>query len=1075
MAPSDGVPSAASPDASLVAAGPAETSQAVPAPVIPSTPSAGPPSLAVYLFALLLTAGFGFLLASFPARNSDLWMHLAAGRRLIQGEILTGGHPHDAPNFWLSASWLYDLVSCVLYQWLGGAGLVFVKALLVAALGALLLHLSRAGPGWWGPSLCAMLALLAAAPRLLLQPAVVSFLLLAATLILLRRRAEKSASRPLAWLPSGPFAALFLLWANIDSAFVFGLGVVGATWLGEAVDHAVQRTKETRNVAAGARLFAVGLPRLLVSLGVLSALCLLNPSGIQVFAPGLEQLTLFGASRSLAPASPFRRGYWAAAGLNPATLAYFPLLGLGLISFILTLPRWHWRRFLPWIGLALASAVQARLIPLFAVVAGPMLAWNFTERSARSGAGTASAASRRTLALVGSVAAAALELVLLACAWPGWLQAPPFEPRSWAVETSPSVQRGAEAVRQWHRDARLSAQTRGLHLSADTAEAFAWFCPEERGVLDAGLSSDILSARAGWAAQLRKAGVTHLIVYESDRGEPDRGRLFDVLSVLLANSKQWPLLYEGGDLAVFGWRDPEGVANDDPFRGMEVDVNQRAYQPSPNEKAPPRPAARPAERPWWTAFWQPLPDDPFDREEATMRLLHAEVLRRLVGPKQLIGWVGSQAAALVGGAAGWSGPADLYDARVRATIAVMPPAPANVSLEAVPPPERWAYILQSAFAFEQDDIPPASLYLAVRAARRAVSVNPDDDRAWEVLGESYLRLVRNTRERAWARLLPQIIQLRYAQASTALNQAIALRPDYAEAHFQLGGLYQEMGYYDLSLQHMQTYLALLHAAGPPAGMDPKDFRAQEAAYQTAVDALAKQVKDLDAEYTVQAAGKRVLDRAELAMDKHLAGKALAMLLESDITAFGKDGTMLELGLLLTTGRPKDVADWTGPDLRNLLEDANTYYWFRARARAATGDYAGAEEEIAAMAPSSKLSDKVPAGTSAEELALLVGRRVLSEAPGAGPPYALRWPFGMAEYNEGMGRVTDRIRSEANMTVMWGLLALEQGEVGDAKFAFKKAVNVWRDEATAASGAGIDFQGRSIAQIWLKRLDEAAPP
>jgi len=42
------------------------------------------------------------LLASFPARNSDLWPHLAAGRRLARGEW-----PPDARA---ASSWLYDLV-----------------------------------------------------------------------------------------------------------------------------------------------------------------------------------------------------------------------------------------------------------------------------------------------------------------------------------------------------------------------------------------------------------------------------------------------------------------------------------------------------------------------------------------------------------------------------------------------------------------------------------------------------------------------------------------------------------------------------------------------------------------------------------------------------------------------------------------------------------------------------------------------------------------------------------------------------------------------------------------------------
>jgi Flp pilus assembly protein TadD len=64
----------------------------------------------------------------------------------------------------------------------------------------------------------------------------------------------------------------------------------------------------------------------------------------------------------------------------------------------------------------------------------------------------------------------------------------------------------------------------------------------------------------------------------------------------------------------------------------------------------------------------------------------------------------------------------------------------------------------------------------VRAARRALAVNPDDAQAYEVLGESYLRLIRDTRERAWRSRLPQLVQIRHVQASAALNQAVLLNP-----------------------------------------------------------------------------------------------------------------------------------------------------------------------------------------------------------------------------------------------------------------------------------------------------------
>src|SRR5687767_11568996 len=60
---------------------------------------------------VLFIATFAFLLGSFPARNSDLWWHLAAGRDVARGQlpfdrsVLPSADPTAGPT------WLYDLLS----------------------------------------------------------------------------------------------------------------------------------------------------------------------------------------------------------------------------------------------------------------------------------------------------------------------------------------------------------------------------------------------------------------------------------------------------------------------------------------------------------------------------------------------------------------------------------------------------------------------------------------------------------------------------------------------------------------------------------------------------------------------------------------------------------------------------------------------------------------------------------------------------------------------------------------------------------------------------------------------------
>ena len=119
--------------------------------------------------------------------------------------------------------------------------------------------------------------------------------------------------------------------------------------------------------------------------------------------------------------------------------------------------------------------------------------------------------------------------------------------------------------------------------------------------LDERLASAIIADREGrgeWTQRLRSAGVNYLIVYDSDHG-----RLFAILDRLFADPVQWPLLYEVGDLTVFGWRDPDAAETVDPFQKIELDLNQLAYHPAPDKKAPPEPSAgKPEASSLWDAF-----------------------------------------------------------------------------------------------------------------------------------------------------------------------------------------------------------------------------------------------------------------------------------------------------------------------------------------------------------------------------------------------------------------------------------------------------------------------------------------
>jgi hypothetical protein len=334
------------------------------------------------------------------------------------------------------------------------------------------------------------------------------------------------------------------------------------------------------------------------------------------------------------------------------------------------------------------------------------------------------------------------------------------------------------------------------------------------------------------------------------------------------------------------------------------------------------------------------------------------------------------------------------------------------------------------------------------------------------MGESYLRLLRGTRERVWAAEMPELLELRRAQASAALNRAVVLKPDLAQAHLSLFSLYAErdLDYRDLALQHLRAYLKRV----------PRDSRMQEAEV-----GLAKAVAEANARYAKESAGLTLMDRALLARDLHLAGKARDLLLESHRSAFGERGVALELELMLKTGRAREVRDWTAPDpgQEQLRTDLGgpAYHLLRARALAACGDYATARGECRRLAQAVIQGDAGEQAVSMRAgMTLMIAQALLDEQPGGTSLPYLLWraysPFGRMGFRERVRAVARNLRREADATTLRGLLALEQGAVDEAATAFREALALWRDATSAASGATLDFNGRRLAQECLRWLE-----
>src|SRR5207244_13311178 len=130
------------------------------------------------------------------------------------------------------------------------------------------------------------------------------------------------------------------------------------------------------------------------------AACVINPYHVHVFQLPNEFAAWslpveLRADRYFEPffRVPFARSYYEpvggsapAAGIAQA-FAYYLLFGLGLGSFAVNAGGWRWGLALAWLGFAWLSTLSHRLVPYFAVVAGPVLVLNLQAIAARRAPG----------------------------------------------------------------------------------------------------------------------------------------------------------------------------------------------------------------------------------------------------------------------------------------------------------------------------------------------------------------------------------------------------------------------------------------------------------------------------------------------------------------------------------------------------------------------------------------------------------------------------------------------------------------------------------------------------------------
>ncbi len=1023
----------------------AQPPDTIPLPPTTSSPTVSPPPSTRNLPALILALFgmvLGFLLASSPAQNSDLWSHLATGRALIQGHLPSSSDPWlDAPTPPLQTSrYLYGLMLYGTYQLVGGAGVVLGKALLA---GVLALLLWRAGKGQHGTVLAGvgtMLTLLILAPWMGLRPELFSFLGLTTLVIGLDQQVQRGeAKTPAAWwwIP-----VLIMVWANLDHWVVLGpiataLFALGA-WL--------------KGWSRGARSVAI-----LVPVTFLASLC--SPAHITVWlaSPWLGGIDTTPSLPALVdPATWFREGRLA------SVIACYLAIILGLIGLRLDWKGRSWAWAPLWTSLLGLSVWNSAYLPFFALVAGPLAALGWSEWLARD---LPNLARKRGAGLARGTAVVAGLLLVLA-AWPGWLQGRPYGGRTWSIRGEDSLR---EAVAQVAHRQQKGLLARGLSFSHAFGDYHRWFQPEstpftnplpeitahELAILRHGLlgdpdaepSRETEKLDRDWRAVLRRRQINHLILHQEEDQSITRA-----VYRLAANSDEWELLALRGRTIIFGWHDPAQPMATSQLAKLRLDLTRRALDPSPQDQAPEGWSGRGPGRAWWLDPLEPMLFPPPDRDEATLYLTYFDAQIPRIKRQNQVVWQHGLTAGLVGCSFGpYANPGVLsVDLAYR--------------LSGIAGGWRLLTLLD-------DDGPLPVALLAVRAARRALAANPDDAQSYFVLGEAYLRLARDTRERAWARRFPPLADYRLAQAIGAFSQALQLRSDLPQIHGRLGRAYRDQGKLDLTLEQLNRLIETTRAQGPPGkGSVEETFRESLAALEAERDALQKEVNKRQDLATESSETRRVFDLARDANMRGLPALALKTLLRSDTSEFGTEGAELELDLLLLCGRLREVHAWLEPQLEQTL-GVLPFRQFRARFDAVTGNYAEARQDLELIATILRQTP-TPGWTLRDYLAVTISR-ALFQPPILDRNPALLW---QSVYNgmrllEDVQRRSANLVQEANTNVLIGLLALEEGRIPEAKHAFRQALAVWKSPAVAATGGGLDFPGRTVAQQCLQLLGE----
>ena len=845
----------------------------VPPPADPSIPAApvAPQSAtwpewfaAVDVVLALVGVVLAFLLGSFAARNSDLWLHLAGGRLIAEGQLNLGTDPFGfvAPDRpWVHTSWLTDLAAYLAYKAdPTGVILVGVKAAVFAVTFGLFYFLRRPGHALWPWAVVGVLAVLAAAPYAILRPAVVSVAFLSLTMVLIGRLPWRANS----WREPLILAGVFAVWANADAWFFLGPLALACVLVGELVNRtllgaappgtAVDPFPAAPPVPALAKALALGVVAMLLNPFFLAALVKDPGEAVAQLVPmelgfGIPAGASDNFELGALTMSPLSGLYQSRESLGYGVngFSYAALLVAGVLTLVLGFARVRAAQVLLWLTFAGLSLVHVRLIPYFAVIVAPIVAGHVNGLSGWLTLGRSSDPKTRILLTacgLGRILCLFVAFLMLAITYPGWLH-PQASARAgqnrldWALAPDAGMERSAKLFAAKRDDGTIPDGLRGLGVSAEFGNYLAWHAPGERAFVntrypfhrhelpDLIAARQISSARRTPAEVVAKLNDLNRVAADRDAGYlaivPPAGQRIDMESVvqLVNDEARWVLWHLDGRSAILG-RVGMDPAADARAKALKFDTARPAFGPG-LPRLPAVKAYPPVPVPQETAELyvdRPLPTAP-GADDAMVARVYAEYVQargefefnRTAQAEQLARW------ALIGG-----GRATVFRSR------------------------------------EPDDEQLTVPVLMIRAARQAIAANPDSADAYVALVEAYAMPGAPVRDTpllgdSTERILQTIAaQYRFLERTPSLyrssvgpeivlSQAISLSRNYEQTG-QLDAAKvafdKFVGYFDSLPEAAQKEFAA--SISPPGGKPEDALKARKADMSNQQDAQTRKVQ-----------------------------------------------------------------------------------------------------------------------------------------------------------------------------------------------------------------------------------------